>query len=136
MKHLKTYESSFTLIPDNKEITDMCNDILHELRDEGFTTKVKYYPSYVSVTVRRNSQFTVEDVLETTYRISKCLEEFGYYFYPERVWNKDADRGFCIKTPFTYGDIVYVCDIVFMKKKTIEDLEAWFRSRGYTPPNN
>lgn len=98
MKYLDTYklftEGKFTLNrypypPDQDPISDVksdCEDILSEIEDIGFLTKVErglpLNPTHVDITIGKYAKFEFDDILDVVARLTDYLGQNG--FKPEK----------------------------------------------------
>lgn len=74
MKHLKTYK----LFESNLDIISQCDDILLELKDEGFKTKISSPADWIIEVVISKSDFEWSDVNDTLLRLKDFIESNGY----------------------------------------------------------
>jgi hypothetical protein len=97
MRYLKKYK----IFESHSDIIDQCDDILIELRDEGFKTKVSSPTDWIVEVYVSKSDFNWEDVNNTLLRLKYFMESNGYIL-SGKLGQCESHK---IYDPFTYDVI-------------------------------
>lgn len=135
----QTFEDIYDMKAEKiKEIYHTCLDILLELKDDNFKTKVNIYYEpiiYLSIEISKSEEFSINDVKDTIERLKEYLKEFnflnvrkGYRHTPEALNVKSI----IIRNPndFSVSGYLFKLDLNFY---LITNESKLFESKKHKP---